>query len=186
MQSPLKNRLLGVLSNSAGLPFHSLLPWAYGNRGGKSAFINPTLSWISYVQASAVVAIFSESSRFLTPDAGSAPGAGTVCGIRCQCALLLTPRRESKLEMDPKFHHTLAQPAVSTPQAAMPQASWLPRNKFRHESQRGSPLNSLIHDRGCEVVGPSRGVVVAPEAGIDLRDDDLPIRGAELVNFLGK
>src|SRR5713226_7287765 len=186
MQSPLKNRLLGVLSNSAGLPFHSLLPWAYGNRGEKSAFINPTLSWISYVQASAVVAIFSESSQFLTPDACSAPGAGTVRGIRCQSALLLAPRREFKLVMDPKIHHTLLQPAVPTSQAVTPQALRLLRKEFRTESQSGSPFNSLIHDRGCEVVGPSRGVVVAPEAGIDLGDDDLPIRGAELVNFLGK
>jgi hypothetical protein len=88
--------------------------------------------------------------------------------------------------MDPTIHHTLPQPGALAAQVGKPQASRLRRNKFRTASRSWIPWHSLVHDRWREVVGPGRGVVVGPEAGIDLGDDDLPIRRPELVDFLGK
>src|ERR1700684_3364794 len=41
----------------------------------------------------------------------------------------------------------------------------------------------LIHDGASQVMGPVGGVVVGPDAGVDLGDDDLGVWGAELVDF---
>src|ERR1700758_2549244 len=46
--------------------------------------------------------------------------------------------------------------------------------------------NTLIHDGFCEVMRPSSGVVMRPEARIDLRNDHLRVGRAKLVDFLAK
>src|SRR5277367_1220381 len=44
----------------------------------------------------------------------------------------------------------------------------------------------LVHDGASQVMGPVGGVVVGPDAGVNLGDDDLRVGSAELVDFLGE
>jgi hypothetical protein len=71
------------------------------------------------------------------------------------------------------------------------QAHWVNKKHIVHEEDiisrirvvDGTAIN-LIHDRSCEMVGPSCSVIVRPEPLVYLRDYDLQVRRTKLIDFL--
>ena len=45
---------------------------------------------------------------------------------------------------------------------------------------------SLVHDRLGQMMWPRRGVIVGPEAGVDLGNDDLLVFWANIIDFFAE
>src|SRR5271169_2463045 len=50
----------------------------------------------------------------------------------------------------------------------------------------GYEFGALVHDGASQVMGPVGGVVMRPDAGVNLRNDDLCVGCAKLIDFLGE
>src|SRR6185503_19814075 len=81
-------------------------------------------------------------------------------------------------------------PAV--PRASRPRCLYVKVGAGRpHDSRRDGGATKTgatksVHDGSSKMMRPPGGVIVRPQAGVDLRDDDLLVLGAEVINLFAE